>query len=263
MATEKVPTFAEELRRLFPGKKVPLDPAQPDGVGVTVYPVGVRHLDRFSEVLNDALHEILRAVPDDVVKALFEKDAPPVPGLERPGLGAPPDAKTRMAWDVVKELVPGLTRVVTKEMFHLVGECCRPNPFTILVPDGPELPHWYGGALLDAWLEQSFDSEQKVRPWVRAMENLVERLTGERVDLWGPLSRFFSPEVIASVRSSMRDSLDSRTTGGPSPSGDTGPSAQAALPDSAGPSSSRTPTSRSARSSRRATRAGSGTASPS
>jgi hypothetical protein len=206
--------FTVELRKAYPGRKVDITPE----LAVMVYPVGMIHLQKFTASVTRAVATLLGRLTPDMI--------------ERPGVGAPEGTKVKITTEGVRVLVPALVEVITGDLLELVGDCC--------VPPIDLVPHWHLADIVTAWAEESFGEERKLRPWVRAMEALAEKLTGEKIDLWEKLSQALSPAVIQSMRSSISGALGGRTPAGASPSSGSTSSAATSGSDSGEQTSSTT-----------------------
>ena len=175
-----------DFRTLFPGTRISIETAK-GKLGWTVFPVGFDKMQRFSKAVGRAVTAItsLRFTPG----ASFEEQA--------------------------KLLLPAALPIILEDLLDLVAECCIPDPgFKITLQ---ELPHYASVPLIEAWFEESFGTEEKIRPFVRAVERLVKKISGKSVDLWGTLSTFSSALDIDSKTSSTEGSPDSPTEDGASP----------------------------------------------
>jgi hypothetical protein len=189
-ARERQQEFLSQVRRLYPGRVVPIA----DGsLSVTVYPVGIRHIERFARVASAAAGSVAQAIASG--------------SIELPGVGAPEGARAVAKASAFMSVLMG---TFLREGLSIVSECCD--------VDVGELPHWDLAPVVSEWIDLNFGEESKVRPWVRAIETILEKTTGSPVDLWSTVSRSWSPAAIARVKSSIAASLGGRTEAGPSSS---------------------------------------------
>lgn len=170
-----------DIEQLFPGRVVQLE----KGLAATVFPPGLLHIRKFSrDVVGLGM-----ALADSVGKL---KD------------------KAGQSQALVQQLLPFLLT----NALDLVAECVR--------VDGPggktykiaELPHWLLPPILEAWVEESFGDEAKVRPWKAAIEKTVERATGSKLTISEMLRRDSSPPDTAARTSSSTASPAAPTQGG-------------------------------------------------
>lgn len=195
--SETKPPYEGDMRVLFPGTFVPFDPAKPDGEGARVYPVRAVHIRKYSKALFDALMQGLGKIN------WSDKSQP-------------------LDMDTLRNAFTGIAPVMGDSLWELVCECTVPHP--------DDLPHWVLPSVGTAFLQENFFEEKKIRPWLQAMEVLVEKITGERFSISETFSKDSSPADIRSTVSSIRSKLGltdnpSRTEDGRSPSSGTGSSA--------------------------------------
>lgn len=158
------------------------------GVKVTVYPMGLGHLRKFSASLGDAVGILGRV---DVSKDADE------------------DA-------ILSALLPQLVPYVLTHLTELVEECVVIEPDEITLE---QLPHWDLPPIVEAWIDASFGSKKKWAPWLTAIENLVRKITGKEMDLLTKLtsampSSSSSPPATRFDQSSTTDSPDGHTADG-------------------------------------------------
>lgn len=178
---------ADPIRELYPGTPVPISGT----LVVTVYPAGFRHIQKFSRAVVGLLQRLSQL------------------GLTQAGDG------TYKLQDGI-QLGPIIAEILVSDLLELVDECC--------VPKLGNLPHWHLADVLVAWIGENFGEEARIRPWVRAIEMLVQRTTGHHVDLWETFSKLLSPSGIEQMTSSIRSNLGGHTVVGASPSSGSGAS---------------------------------------
>ena len=151
--TEKKP---DDMRVMFPGVEVSIE--LPDGpMMVTVFPVGIQQMKKFVTAIAGAV------------------------GIIR-GMDLKKDGSTQ---DHLKQMLPHLIPIVLNDLFGLVQEC------TVGV-DLDTLPHWLVPPIVEAWIIESFGDEKKIRPWIQMFENLTEKMTGQKTEIWATLSNTLS-----------------------------------------------------------------------
>lgn len=137
----------KQFKVLYPGRKVPLS----CGLTAVVYPLGFKHLRRFSK---------------DVAGALAMLGT-----LRLPKEG---DATSRS-----KALMGQVLPFALEHLLVMLGEC-------VVFVDGDnkevdvtmdDLAHWDLPALIMAWFEESFGTEDKRRPWIEAVEMAMTKVT--------------------------------------------------------------------------------------
>lgn len=145
----------DALKPLFPGRTVPLE-VEIDGKAVTlhavVYPLGFKHLRRFSKDVTGAIMAMVGTrVPDN--------------------LKNDPVAAAAFSNRIMMQLIP----YAIDNLLDLVKECVT---FETKGFEIDELPHWHVATLVEAWIIESFGEEKKWRPWIAAVENVYAQVTG-------------------------------------------------------------------------------------
>lgn len=171
------------MRQLYPGRPVPLQ----CGLSVTVYPIGYRHLKKFSGLIGRGL-------------AMLADQAGSLSGAED-------GVRARV---VMQSLLP----LVLADGLELLGECVDTKL--------DDLPHWEIAPLAEAWVLESFGQENKYRPWLQAIENTVSNFTGKPFSISETLSKLSSPAATDSTTSSTTASPVVPTEAGPSLSSSSG-----------------------------------------
>jgi len=148
---------------LFPGQSVELGDT---GMRAVVHAIGIAHLKRFNAKLQRMV--------------LLALSVPRRDGSSNEQYGA----------EVAKVIAP----VAVAEFIDLIEAC------TVL-PAGVEfdrLPHWCLPPIADAWIKQSFEGAEKIRPWAEAVKSALERfrnLDAESSSMLATLSKRASPRV--------------------------------------------------------------------
>lgn len=180
--------FLEDLSVLMPGRRVELIEGGRVVGRVKVYPVALRDMKKFAKDIGNAL-------------------------LSVANLRIQPDSSGRLPWEQVKLIIPLFADIVIADMLDLVIGCTKPSCAGIA--------HWHLPAIAQAWIAENFGSENRIRPWVQAIETLIFNTTGQSVSLWETCSQLLSPAAIQEVISSMfagqtSKGSSSRTAGGQS-----------------------------------------------
>lgn len=163
---------SKALRILFPGRKVvlpTLGPTDPN-IEVTVYPLGVRHVQMFGGMVENAIERVIGAIGHDKIEKLLDRD-------KRDG--------TAISGADIMGAMPSLVPIVCTDLAAIVNEC---------VPEldiyDPAFPHFWLPPLAEAWIEESFmGNSLKVRPWVDLIDKTLAKVTGkDTIGLWDSLS---------------------------------------------------------------------------
>jgi hypothetical protein len=171
---------------LFPGRVVVLDDKKK--LTAIVFPPALNHVRAFSRDVVGAAMALMKAVADT------KKND---------------DATQRMV-QVLTTMVP---YILTNAM-DLVSKCTRiecPGSEGLTLE---KLPHWYAPPVVEAWIEEAFGDETKVRPWKAAIETLMSKSTGKKFSISEMLSQLSSPRATAGTTSSS-----TANTAAPTPAG--------------------------------------------
>lgn len=165
-----------------------------------VYPVGLKHFRKFTSTMSSVLLTVAR----------------------QSGISLKDIENGKLTPDKLGGLVPLLLPIVISDMMDIVLDCCNPKP------KEEDIIHWEVPQLAMAWLEVSFldDPEKKLRPWVQAVETLIQRLVGKPFSIWDSLSKLSLPAATPDGTSSSTGNQSGPTKDGPSPSSGTGQSEQ-------------------------------------
>jgi len=172
--------MAEDYKVLYPGAVVPVvlqEAAGPRTIEVSVRPLGFKQMGRFGDAINKIAPRIHKS------------------GLD---LG---DLQTKGIPILMATIVP----LVLEDLLPLIAECCSGLDLTTC-------PHWLLPPIIEAWLNESFGSADRIRPWVEVVDNTLERLTGKPVGMWEILSNSLSPQATASTTSSTTGVSDKSNT---------------------------------------------------
>jgi len=171
---------------LFPGRVIVLDEKRK--LTAIVFPPGLGHVRSFSRDVVGAAMALMKAVAD-----AKKSD----------------DATQRMV-SVMTTMVP---YVLTNAM-DLVGKCTRIEcpGLTGLTLD--KLPHWCAPPVVEAWIEEAFGDDTKVRPWKAAIESLMSKSTGKKFSISEMLSQLSSPRGTP-----VKTSLSTDSPAVPTPAG--------------------------------------------
>lgn len=173
-----------EFKKLYPGTNVPLE----DGSSATVFPMGFLHISKFSKELTFALTTLSRvAIPVD----------------------ATAEQKTAA---IAAQMVP----YIANNLLDLVSDCTK---FSNPERGFENLAHWEVPEIIEAWIEESFGSEKKWKPWVATVERILNRFLNpkEPIRILETLSSGLSSADTQSTKSSTNETTTSRTPVGASP----------------------------------------------
>lgn len=169
----------QSLETLFPGEAITVE-----GIDITVFPVGVAHLRQFN-----------RAVEEVLPKIASQMD-----------LG-------KMGEVNLKDLGPMVIPILLSDVLDLINDCVVGVNLT-----DKRLPHWVLAPIVQKWIEVSFGSEKKIRPWIEVVETTVMRMTGESPGIWDTLCQSRSAKDTISNSSSTDNGETAPTEDGLSPS---------------------------------------------
>ena len=159
---------------LFPGKQIKTDL----DVVITVYPLGVTHIKRFTEDIT----RIVNASQSIRVSKNADKK------------------------QVAEQFVMGLIPLVLTDALELVKECTK-----VEGADFDELPHWLLPDIASAWIEESFGEEKKWRPWVTLIESTISRVTKQTFSISEIWSKASSQQATDSNQSLIDNNEESPT----------------------------------------------------
>ena len=107
-----------------------------NGVDIMVVPMGVRHLRRFSDAVAKIMPTLITVVGD-------QNDS-------------------QEAW--VRKLVSTILPFALSDLLVLIDDCVD--------VDLEDLPQWVLPKIAEVWVEESFGSEEKIRPWKDLMVSM-------------------------------------------------------------------------------------------
>ena len=166
---------SKDLRVLFPGTVVDL----PEGFSVTVYPLAFKQIKEFA---------------DKVASGIAMLTATSVP---KASAGATPKQKTQVEKVQNDMLIQTLLPWVLSNAVDLVEKCVVfPKDIDIKLQD---LPHYRLPPIIEAWVEESFIGEDKLRPWMAVVEHLTEKVTGKKIVVSEILSKAVSSRATAAA----------------------------------------------------------------
>lgn len=149
------------MRILFPGTELALE----SGAIVTVYPLGVRHLRKFTEELSLLLGML--------------------------NSGHVRGSEAEIGVKVMSEFGP----VILSRLINVINECCVIQYKDEKDLSLDDLPHWELPVIAQQWIEDSFGSEGKRKPWITAIETLMSRVLKKKTTISEMLSRSVSSPV--------------------------------------------------------------------
>lgn len=150
-AEQPVLSISEELAILFPGRTVTVKDGG-NAIEIKVKPMLVRHIRKFAGPIERAVEKLV------------------ADGVDFSKLGE--------SWPLLfKHVAP----LLLDDLFGLLNECTS--------ADLNNVPHWILPDVADAWIEENFGTEEKLRPWFAVVSKVLERLGNEKVDLWATVSK--------------------------------------------------------------------------
>jgi hypothetical protein len=160
---------------------------------IMVYPIGLHQIKEFTAAINDLADTLTTA-------AVMPK-------------GALANLTTDEVFKVIaKAVLPLLIPKMGGKLADLVDSCCKPK----MSEFKPTFPHYFIAPVLEAWLEENFLGEDKLHPWVAAVETLAEKMTGRKVSIWPRMS-----PLLSDLASTVATSLKSGDRAGLTPAGAT------------------------------------------
>lgn len=189
---------------LMPGEPIKFK-YRGDEVEVEVFPLGVRHLQKFPEFIARmmGMFEDNREVLGPLLA-----DLNPEPKDDHETIG---DAKKRavraaIAADEAKRKLIGIAApLILKDGIDVIASCCKCTGLDSLL----DAPHWVLPQVAHSFIDQTF-GHGRVRPWLAAGDAALQTLTGKPSILSGALSKFSSLRGTEPKTSSA-----SAVTGGP------------------------------------------------
>ena len=140
----------DELAELFPGKTIEIN-GNGRTIRVTIYPMAIKHFRTFKDSVTKAMEKIGKA---------------PAGG----------------DWSSV--IMPIIVQIAADDLLDIVSECV----------EGIDLkhdrcPNWVYPIVVKEWVIESFGDEKKVRPWITLLEEMAERVGGQKVNIWQTLTQ--------------------------------------------------------------------------
>lgn len=164
---------------------------------VYVFPFGLKHMRLFTEALGRLFEAIATT---KVKKGVNEKEL----------YGA-------MAAVALPHLMGDLLGLVAATTIICKDDVESRKP-KLIETQMDELPHWELPPIIEAWIDLNLGEEEKRRPWIRAIENAVARITNKPFSMSEFLSKDSSLQDTDSTISSNVDSEPKKALS--SPTGD-------------------------------------------
>ena len=184
------------------------------GIDAVIYPVGFKHLETFGAQIAGLTALIIKnglnvdyVIKGDKPTAAEEEDINKLIGQKIIGIAMPYVMANMMG--MIKDCV----KLASKDQNIDVSDC--------RVDD---LPHWELPAIIEAWIDISFNEPKKYRPWLEVVDKMVGKLTGKPFSISETLSKLSSRADTASKTSSTGANLAAPTEAGVSNNSNSGAS---------------------------------------
>lgn len=200
--------FTRALRVHTPARIVPVH----GPLAVKVFPVAFSRIEQFTMEVKTFMNVLLTKIEyDDVAK--------------------------RARWDKLKEALPAILPTLMNDCSRLIASSCvgvqlkegkqegstNVEDYEDLdkLNDLGDLPHYIIPQILWMWFDTSW-TEERLHPWFEALENLVHRFTGEKIQMSAIFSNSSSAMATGLKMFSVPKDLRGRTPATPSPSSTNG-----------------------------------------
>jgi len=140
----------DELADLFPGKTVEIK-GNGRSIRVTVYPMAVKHFRTFKDSVTRAMEKI---------------------------------GKAPAGADWTSIMMPMVVQIAAEDLLDIVNECVVGIDLK-----HDRCPNWVYPIIVKEWVIESFGAEDKIRPWISLLEELAERVGGQKVKIWQTLTQ--------------------------------------------------------------------------
>lgn len=156
---------------LNPGRKVEIRRGDAVVLTATVYEVGMPHIQRYPELIGQAIAKLLML------------------GIDK-AAGKPPPGAQYMA-----EMLP----FVLKHMMPLVKETTKLEPGGISLD---QIPHHDLAEIASAWMLENFGTEEKWGPWAAVADQMMAAVLRQDAKIWETVSSILSKRGSPSETSS-------------------------------------------------------------
>lgn len=157
------------LKVLMPGTK--LENLQ-CGVTATVYPMGFVHMREFASDLVAAFNAVARVAAPDKPRNDTKEE------------------RQRVEREFGERLIKSMAPMVTTQLLDVVARCVTFEAGVTM----DQVPHYDVPVIVEAWIMESFGTEDKWRPWLATMERLLTHFSGKEVRILEMLSKPSSPQ---------------------------------------------------------------------
>lgn len=184
------------------------------GLDAVIYPVGFKHLETFGGQIAGLTALIVKnglnvdyQIKGEKPTEQEEEEITKLMGQKIIGIAMPYVMANMMG--MIKDCV----KLVSKDQNIDVSDC--------RVDD---LPHWELPAIIEAWIDISFNEPKKYRPWLEVVDKMVGKLTGKPFSISETLSKLSSRADTPSETSSTGANPDAHIKDGASNNSSSGAS---------------------------------------
>lgn len=138
------------------------------GICVTVYPMGWKHMKKFSNMIMTAFGQAATYVSFD------------------------PDKLKNEAYmaEITQKLIGTIAPFAIMNMLDLVEACTKiPDEFAQEGFEVEDLPMEDVAKVVDAWVTETFDGEGKMKPWVQLIEKVARVVFKKEISISDMLSK--------------------------------------------------------------------------
>lgn len=155
---------------IIKGRDVKIAFGKDTEVPFTVYPIGAKHIRQYSRNVMG------------IIRILWEQNQEDPQQFATAAL-------------MSSDLIP----IVIEHALDIINDCVQFEGEGI---DLDSLPHWVVPQIVEIWIDESFGSETKLRPWVEAIEKALKKVMKREVSLSSLFSKLSSPPDTQSKESS-------------------------------------------------------------
>lgn len=145
----------DELADLFPGTSIEIYVNETKSIKIGIRPMPIIHFRKFKTSITRALDKLNK------------------------------NGGESLKLDTM--ILPLVAEIAADELMDIVNECV----------DGIDLtsdycPQWIFPEIVKVWIFESFGSEKKLRPWIDLLDEILNKVTKQKVGLWDQLTQHLS-----------------------------------------------------------------------